>query len=399
MTSAFKKSPLCDLMTRHTSFDFNDFVATTAPEDYDHWNGYCLPVAYGDAAEEYDAIRKSCAIFDASPMKKYRFRGSDAGRFLDYILTAPVSNMPAMRASYGLLCNEDGLLYDDGILLKFSNEDYLLLITEIDLEPHFDKYNDFANLAISEETSSLVGIAVQGPQSCAVLEAFGFSNVEKLKPFDIKYYEISGHTIVLGRLGFTGDLGYELWFAPEATESVNAELEQAESALDLKILGYGLSAVQICRIEAAMVVPGWDTTGEFSDTEKERTPFELNLGWNVKLKREDDFVGKQALIQHKADGPRFQMKGFRISDPCTIEDGQRLFARINGELVDVGLLPSVIWHTAKDHWIGFASLKTAFSDVGGLYITDNGSQVACELCNLPFIDLERRIKVPADISR
>ena len=204
---------------------------------------------------------------------------------------------------------------------------------------------------------------------------------------------------MLGRLGFTGDLGYELWFSPEATESVNAALEQAERALGFKILGYGLSAVQICRIEAAMIVPGWDTTGEFNDPTRERTPFELNLGWNVKLKREDDFVGKQALIQHKADGPRFHMKGFRISDSCAIEDGQPLFARINGELVEVGLLPSVIWHTAKDYWIGFASLKAAFSDVGGLYITDNGREVPCQLCNLPFIDLKRRNMIPADINR
>ena len=399
MTNAIKKSALCDLMTRHTNFDFDSFVATTAPEDYDHWNGYCLPVAYGDAAEEYDAIRKRCAIFDASPMKKYRFRGSDAGRFLDRILTAPVSDIPVMRATYGLLCNEEGLLYDDGILLKFSNEDYLFLITEIDLDPHFDKYNDFDDLQISEETSSMVGMALQGPQSCAVLQAFGFSDVEKLKPFDIKYYELSGHSIIVGRLGFTGDLGYELWFSPEAAESVNAALGQAESALNLKILGYGLSAVQISRIEAGMIVPGWDTTGEFTDPEKERTPFELNLGWNVKLKREDDFVGKQALIQHKVDGPRFQMKGFRISDPCAIGDGQPLFAKINGEIIEVGLLPSVIWHTAEDQWIGFASLKTAFSGVGGFYIIDNGREVPCQMCNLPFIDLERRNMVPADISR
>ena len=399
MTSTIKKSPLCDLMTRHTDFDFDDFVATTAPEDYDHWNGYCLPVAYGDAAEEYETIRNSCAIFDASPMKKYRFRGNDAGRFLDRILTAPVSDMHSMRATYGLLCNEDGLLYDDGILLKFSNEDYLFLITEIDLEPHFQKYNDFANLQISEETSSMVGMAVQGPKSCAVLRDFGFSDVEKLKPFDIKYYELSGHTIVLGRLGFTGDLGYELWFAPQATEAVNAALNRVENTLGLKILGYGLSAVQISRIEAAMIVPGWDTTGEFTDPEKERTPFELNLGWNAKLKREDDFVGKQALIQHKAGGPRFKMKGFRISKPCTIEDGQPLFAKINDELVEVGLLPSVIWHTAEEHWIGFASLKTAFSGVDDLYITDNGREVPCQMCDLPFIDLDRRNKVPADISR
>ena len=265
MTSLIKKSPLCDLMTRHVNFDFDEFIATTAPEDYDHWNGYCLPVAYCEAAEEYDAIRKSCAIFDASPMKKYRFRGSDAGRFLGRILTAPVSDMPAMRATYGLLCTQEGLLYDDGILLKFSDEDYLFLITEIDLEPHFQKYKDFDDIEINDETSSLAGIAVQGPKSCAVLREFGFSDVEALKPFDIKHYEISGHTIVLGRLGFTGDLGYELWFSQEAAEAVNAVLGQAESALGFKVLGYGLSAVQICRIEAAMVVPGWDTSGEFTN--------------------------------------------------------------------------------------------------------------------------------------
>ena len=392
MTSTIKKSPLCDLMTRHTNFDFDTFIATTAPEDYDHWNGYCLPVAYGDAAEEYAAIRQSCAIFDASPMKKYRFRGSDAGRFLDRILAAPVSDMPVMRATYGLLCTQEGLLYDDGILLKFSGEDYLFLITEIDLEPHFDKYNDFDDLQINEETSSMVGVAVQGPKSCAVLREFGFSDVENLKPFDIKYYELSGHSIIVGHLG------YELWFSPDATEAVSKALEKAESALDFKILGYGLSAVQIARIEAGMIVPGWDTTGEFTDPAMERTPFELNLGWNVKLKEEDDFVGKKALIQHKTDGPRFQMKGFRVSDPCTIEDGQPLFARINGECVEVGLLPSVIWHTGKDQWIGFASLKTAYSGVDGLYIIDNEREVPCQLCNLPFIDLERRNKVPVEIS-
>jgi len=198
-----------------------------------------------------------------------------------------------------------------------------------------------------------------------------------------------------GRVGFTGDLGYEIWFSPDAIEAVEKALNKAEKALDLQIPGYGLTAVQICRIEAGMIVPGWDTIGEFTDLDKERTPYELTLGWNVKLDREEEFVGKTALTLEKATGPRFRMKGITINQHCSVEEGQELYANINGKRVTVGTLPSLIWNADKSQWIGFVSLKIDHAEVDNTYIIDNDTEVNCHISKLPFINLQHRVQVPA----
>ena len=398
MSEPIKKSVLCDLVTRHSDFDFDRFLAETPSEDYDHWNGFCLPMDYGDAELEYHAIRNSCALFDASPMKKYRFRGKDAGAFLDRILTTPVSALPDMKGGYGLLCNEDGYLLDDGITLKFSGEDYLLLISEIEMDEHFAQYHDFSDLTISEETPLTAGVALQGPRSCEVLSQMGFDGVEALAPFELRHWTISGHEILVGRLGFTGDLGYEVWFATEATDVVTRALEGVEAKLGLQIPGYGLSAVQVARLEAGMIVPGWDTAGEFEDPALERTPYELNLGWNVRLKRDEAFVGKDALKQHKVNGPRFRLKGFVVDSPCFLEDGETLFIKVEGKSEKIGHLNSVAWHTDKKYWIGFASVEAPHAKLESAFILNEGRDLAVQFCKLPFIDLARRQQVPAPLG-
>jgi len=168
--------------------------------------------------------------------------------------------------------------------------------------------------------------------------------------------------------------------------------------LQLQIPGYGLTAVQICRIEAGMIVPGWDTAGEFTDLEKERTPYELTLGWNVKLDQERDFAGKEALEKQKATGPRFRLKGITIDHSGQVEEGQELFSNIDGKRVQVGNLPSLIWKESANQWIGFASMIVAHADISNTFILDGNSEVECQLCKLPFINLERRNQVPASVE-
>ena len=397
MTETIKKSVLCDFVSRHSNFDFDACMAATAGEDYDIWNSYCLPVHYTNARDEYAAIRNSCAMFDVSPMKKYRFRGGDAGAFLDRILTAPVSQLPAMKAAYGLLCNEQGLLLDDGIVTKFSDQDYLLFVSEIDLDAHFARYNDFADLAITEETPSLAGLALQGPKSCAVLDQFGFKDIANLEPFALATFELTGHEILVGRLGFTGDLGYEIWFPPTAIEAVTSAFSRAEAALGIEVPGYALSALQICRIEAGMIVPGWDTAGAFVDPAQERTPFELTLGWNVKLQRTESFAGKDALTNCKLQGARFRMRGIRIDTAAQLADGQPLFAEFSGQTVQIGTLPSIAWHAVDEEWIGFASIGAAHRDVVAVFVFDGEARVAGRFYKLPFIRLERASQMPAPL--
>ncbi|MEH6586197.1 MAG: aminomethyltransferase family protein [Halioglobus sp.] len=395
MNNSIQKSVLSDFVSRHSGFDPDEYVANTPIENYDVWNGFCLPMDYGNVAEEYRAIRESCAMFDASPMKKYCFRGADAGAFLDRVLTAAVSHLPAMRSAYGLICNEQGYLLDDGIVNKLSDSDYSLFISELDLDDHFAKYNNFKDLLITIETEKQTGLALQGPRSCAVLQQFGFDNVERLEPFELMHYELDVHSVLVGRLGFTGDLGYELWFEPTAITTVEQAFSSAEEVLGFIVPGYALSALQIARIEAGMIVPGWDTAGEFTNLDNERTPYELTLGWNVKLDREGSFCGKEALRKLKEAGPRFRMKGFKIIEDCALDEGQHLFAMVDGQAAQVGALPSIIWHALEQQWIGFASLKAEFTEIDKMFVVIDGKEIPCSILSLPMISLDRRSQVPA----
>lgn len=398
MGNSIRKSVISDFIARHSDFDYDAFIASNPSEDdFDRWNNYCLPVAYSDALSEYNAIRNSCGVFDATPMKKYRFVGNDAGAFLDRILTAPVSHHKEMKAAYGLLCNEEGYLLDDGIVMKLAADNYMILTTEIDLMAHFAAHNSFDDLTITDDTELLAGLAIQGPKSCKVLSQVGFEGVENLAPFELRFFKIGAYKYLVGRLGFTGDLGYEVWFSHDAVDTWVSAFEDAEKALNIKVPGYGLTAVNVCRIEAGMVVPGWDTAGEFTDLDFERTPYELTLGWNVKLDLASDFAGKAALKNHKENGIRFRMTAFTIEAECALEFGQALVANIEGNRVQVGTLPSVGFHPQRKVWIGFASIKAQYKNKDDLYILNKGKEVACDLSKPPFINLERRNRVPAEL--
>ena len=180
-------------------------------------------------------------------------------------------------------------------------------------------------------------------------------------------------------------------------DEVKKAFAHAENDLGMKVHGYALSALQICRIEAGMIVPGWDTAGEFTDPLGERTPFELTLGWNVKLKREEHFSGKQSLLKLKENGPRFKMRGIKIQGFDSVEDGQPVSANIDGMCRQIGTLPSVTWHTAEDNWIGFASIESQYSEIEDIFILIHDKPIKCQICKLPFIKLDRANQIPANL--
>jgi len=133
-----KKSTFFDLLNRNTDYDFESFLAKSKEDvDYINWHDYCLPMTYGDAASEYRAVRSTCALFDASPIKKYKISGADAGAFLDAVITRRMSRQRSMRVGYAIFCNEDGMLLDDGLLCKFAEDNYLLMVSELDHAEHF----------------------------------------------------------------------------------------------------------------------------------------------------------------------------------------------------------------------------------------------------------------------
>ena len=157
-----KKSIFFDFLNRREETDFDRFMADSIEDEhYINWKEYVLPHDYGDAEAEYSAIRNNCAICDVSPMRKIQVRGRGAGVFFDHLVTRPVSNLPAMRATYTVFCNEDGSLKDDAILYKYADDDYLLMLSDIDHSPYFEsvcQHFGIGEVSFTECTGSKVAL-------------------------------------------------------------------------------------------------------------------------------------------------------------------------------------------------------------------------------------------------
>ncbi|MEO8329103.1 MAG: hypothetical protein ABI586_03770, partial [Candidatus Nanopelagicales bacterium] len=275
MTEQAKKSVFYDFLSRYAPGDFDTYMAnSTEDEDYLNWHGYCLPYVFEDEEQEYRAVRNGCALFDATPAQKYRIRGDDASAFMDYVMTRSIGSLQPMRATYAIWCNDDGMLNDDSMLYKLADNDYLLMVAEVHHDDHFARCKEkFDDVTITDETTSWAGLAVQGAKSCAVLNSFGFAGIENLRPYEVKYFDLDDGQVMVGRVGFTADLGYEIWFDPKLCAAVESAFVTAEKVLGIQISGYGLTTIQLCRMEGGMIVPGWDTAQTFDDPEFERSPY------------------------------------------------------------------------------------------------------------------------------
>jgi len=399
-----KKSTFFDFLSRYRIDDFESYLARSQEDiDFINWHDYCLPMTYSDAASEYKAVRSTCALFDASPIKKYRFSGADAGKFLDAVMTRQMSRQKSMQVSYAVLCNEDGMLRDDGLLYKYSEDNYLLMVSEIDHDEHFANISSrFGNLKIDEVSPSLSGLAFQGPKSCEILNHMGFSSIEDLKPFEIKTFSFGGGDVTAARVGFTADLGFEIWFEPQLNRAVEQAIRNVETTLNIKIDGYGLNALNALRLEGGFIVPGWDTAQTFEDIEFERTPTELGLSWIVDLDRKEDFIGKTALIKERERGPRFKTIGLTLDTAAgldsDVQDGLDVFAVIHGDVLNIGTIPSVAWSYGLKCWLGLASVKSGlYSSNLEYHVQIGGEQITCRQANLPFVKFDRYRQVPAPL--
>jgi len=394
-----RKSPFFDFLNRRDETDFDSFMASSVEDEhYINWNGFALPVDYGDAEAEYTAIRNSCAIFDVSPIRKIRVHGSDAGVFFDQLSTRPVSELPIMRATYTVFCDEGGCLKDDAILYKFEDDDYLLMPSDIDHSPYFEslcQQIELSDVSFTECTDSWAGVAIQGPRSAAVLREMGFDGIEELKPFEVRDYGIAEGTLRVSRIGFTADLGYECWFEPDLAGAVMQVIQSARSAMNIALPGYGLSALQACRLEGGFIVAGWDCATELEPSPGfERSPYELGLGWLVDLGGAH-FVGRDALLHQKKNGHRFTLRSFVIDGDCLPDDGAEILNGDGDQHTSVGIVNCSSWSWGMNKTIGNASVRSEHADLEKAWVTIDGKRVKMTLSRGPLISLDRRNQVPA----
>jgi aminomethyltransferase len=335
-------------------FERSQFLVET--DTYVGWSGYSTPDVYSSVEQEYFAIRNAAAVFDLTPMIKYRITGPDAERFLNRLITRNVAKLAVNRVAYTVWCNEFGHVIDDGTVFRFGPQEFHLCTAERQLDWFLDSAIGY-EVAIEEVTERIAALAFQGPTTCAILKSMGLAGVEKLKMFELGHFELGGRKLMISRTGFTGDLGYELWIDAEGALDLWDRLFEAGRTRGIRAIGY--QALDMARIEAGFILPNVDfiSAAHTVRLNRETTPLELGLEWLVAFDK-GHFNGRRALVEEKARGSRrrllaIEINGKKPAHDSLIYDDQE-WSR------EVGEIKSALWSPTCKRNIALAMIQAPY---------------------------------------
>jgi aminomethyltransferase len=325
-------------------------------DSYIPWSGYSTPDVYSSVEQEYFAIRNAASLFDLTPMIKYRIAGPGAERYLNRLVTRDVSRLKVESVAYTVWCNEFGHLIDDGTIFRFGVDEFRLCTAQRQLDWLLDSAIGF-DVHIEEVTEQIAALAVQGPTSCAVLKAMGLAGVETLKVFQMRQVRFADQPLMVSRTGFTGDLGYELWIAPEGALALWDGLMAAGATRGIRAIGY--RALEMARIEAGFILPNVDfiSAAHTIRLNRETTPFEMGLDWVVALDK-GHFNGRRALVEEKARGSRRRLLGIEVAGNKPAHNA--LIYDSHKGLRQVGEVRSALWSPTCKRNIALAMIEAPY---------------------------------------
>jgi aminomethyltransferase len=310
----YRKSAEADMEeTRKTGF--HDCFARHT-RDFVEYNGFWLPnqMTNHGAIAEYWACREGAVVMDLSPLRKYEVTGPDAEALLQLCVTRDIKKLSVGQITYTAMCYDHGGMIDDGTVFRLGatnfrwiggNDTSGLWLREQALKRGMQAW-------VRDSTPQLCNIAVQGRKSRDILRQVVWTaptqpNMDELGMFRFAIGRIGdfhGPSIVVGRAGYTGELGYEVFCHPkDATEVFDAVWEAGQPH---GLIPFGLAALDMVRIEAGLIFAG----SEFDD---QTDPMEAGIGFTVPLKsKTDDFIGRAALERRKANPVR-RMVGLDVT--------------------------------------------------------------------------------------
>ena len=275
------------------------------------WAGYHAVRSYGTCHEpEYFAIRHAAGLIDVTPLFKYEVKGPDAARFLSTVTVRDIEKLKVGRVTYLCWCDDDGKVVDDGTVSRLSEEHFRLTAAEPSiswLAPLTARYQ----VTIEDSSERLGALALQGPRSREILQEVAADDLSELKFFGLTETSVAGTPVWITRTGYTGDLGYEIWVEAAGAEAVYDAL--IETGRSYGMLPAGLDAMDVTRVEAGFIMNGVDyfSAHHCLTEERKASPYELGLGWTVKLDR-GPFIGSAALAREKREGSPRSFVGLEI---------------------------------------------------------------------------------------
>ncbi|MFE9365666.1 glycine cleavage system aminomethyltransferase GcvT [Streptomyces sp. NPDC006978] len=251
--------------------------------------GWDMPLRYASERDEHNAVRTRAGLFDLSHMGEITVTGPQAAAFLSYALVGNIATVGVGRARYTMIVAEDGGILDDLIVYRLADAEYMVVANAGNAQLVLDTLTARAggfDAEVRDDRDAYALLAVQGPDSPAVLKSVTDADLDGLKYYAGLPGTVAGVPALIARTGYTGEDGFELFVDPAHAEQLWKALTEAGAPYGL--IPCGLSCRDTLRLEAGMPLYGHELTTAL-------TPFDAGLGRVVKFEKEGDFVGREAL--------------------------------------------------------------------------------------------------------
>lgn len=269
--------------------------------------GWYLPIQYKGLVAEHEAVRNAVGLFDVSHMGQIIIKGKDALAFVDYLVTNDISKSIDNHITYTFMCRPNGGVVDDFLIYRYGSEYFYLVVNAANIEKDYnwilENKKDF-DVEITNISDDVGVLALQGPLAIKTLQKLTEKDLTPMKFFTFdQSVKVSGIECMVSRNGYTGEDGFEIY--TDGKDVVKIWKDLLEAGKEEGIMPTGLGCRDTLRFEASLPLYGH----EISETV---TPLEGGFKFFVKLKKESDFIGKEALKKQWDQGLTRKLAGFEM---------------------------------------------------------------------------------------
>jgi sarcosine oxidase subunit alpha len=338
------------------------------------------PEVYSSPADECRAVHERVGLIDVSTLGRLDVRGPDATKILERLYINGWANLKVGRTRYGVMCDDAGIIFDDGTCARLSENQYYMTATTggADTVYHWLQFwlaESPWDVCVTNVTSAYGGVNLAGPKAREVLKKVTEINLDSAAfPYlGCAQGLVAGVPSILFRIGFVGELGYEIHFPSEYGEYIWDAL--MEAGKEFGIAPFGVEAQRVLRLEKQHIIVG-------QDTDALSNPIEANLAWAVKMDK-PDFVGKRAIAAVKERGARNMLVGFVASGDKVPLEGTQVME--GGR--SIGRVTSARLSSYTNQIIGLAWVPVAKATEGtAIKIRAGEGSIDARVVTKPFYD-------------
>jgi aminomethyltransferase len=345
------------------------------------FGGWELPVQFSSIKEEHEAVRTKAGLFDVSHMGEIEVKGSDSLAYLQKMLTNDFSKMKNGGAKYTAMCYENGGTVDDLLVYKIEENHYLLVVNASNIDKDYNWLHDHLEGEVTLENLSekTALLAIQGPKAEKVLQKItGETDLSKIGYFKFhQQVKLNGITALVSRTGYTGEDGFEVYC--DANDAVKIWRAILDAGKDEGVIPCGLGSRDTLRFEATLALYGQELSPEIS-------PLEAGIGFSVKLNKDVDFIGKDALLKQKENGTERKLAGIEMIDRGIPRHGYPVY---KGE-EKIGEVTTGTQSPSLKRNIGLVLVKSEYTELGSeVEVEIRGKRLKAKVVPTPFYKREQ----------